>query len=881
MSQFNNIPELFLTSSERWPNHVVFRHIVEGKVAELRYRELSIWTGKCAGALWAKGVRAGDYVGICADNSPKWVIACVGALSLGAIVVPFDARSRAGEILPIIKQVDPRLILFGEKQYVQTRKEIPDSCAHLLDRLFDADQPVPQLKSSSREDPALVVFTSGTSGASKGVVLTHGNIISNNIAVEDAFPVSVDDRFLSVLPLSHMLEFTAGMIVPINKGATIVYSQLKGPRHLKELLKIERISILVATPVVFQSISDDIESRLEKLPKPAQANISIMRPLILQNPELGQLLLKGLHRELGGKIKYWISGGASTSAELVSSLRSLGIWVLTGYGLTEAAPIVTANTKKNNKTGSAGRPVAGTKVKIINPDASGSGEILVQGPNVMQGYWNNPEATEAAMEDGWLHTGDSGFIDRDGHLHITGRIKSVIVTAGGYNVYPEELEQALAKSRLIKEICVFGKPGQRGEEVCALICPQESLACLPERDERLKTEINTALKNLADYKRLSSYQIYEKELPRTPSGKIRRGEVLRLFEQAQSLRTSSRKPEDGRSALSADELKVHELIGATIDPDILQKVSAGTRIFARDLNLSGELGLDSFSRLELACRLEQEFSISVPENAIQEALTVSDIVTLVRFRTELADIPANNAKKTEAIQCWPGDWQPWPVAYCEPTTWPLRDDPFVRGGRIAIDLFLQIAIRVYNQFKTVGAEHLRMKPPYIVAANHTSHLDFLAILASFPQELLPIVHPVAAADYFFADKVKSALSTYLLNAVPFDRFGRFEESMKTCEELLRSGHILVIFPEGTRSADGKIASFKPGVAHLSMTVGCSIIPAYIKGAHEILPKGSLMPKPCPLSVSFGPPLQPPLAEPNVRTCQELTRKLREAVIALK
>jgi long-chain acyl-CoA synthetase len=885
MARFKNLQELFLTASARFADRIAFRHIHNGKVREIAYRQLSKLTYQAAQALWKRGVRPGDYLGICANNSPEWVLACFGAFRIGAIVVPLDARSRASEVLPIIDKVEPRLILFGERQFILFSDRVPKARMELLQRLF-IEQPLPEiphLQSPSREDPALIVFTSGTAGTAKGVVLTHGNILSNVVAAANAFEVSNEDRLLSVLPLSHMLEFTGGLAGPLHKGATIVYCQPKGPSHLKELLKFEKVSVLLATPLVFQSITEDIESKLEQLPKSKQLQVALLRRIVFQNPALGKILLKELHKELGGNIKFWLAGGAPTPPELVETLRSLGITLLIGYGLTEAAPIVAANTRSNQKATSVGVPLAGVEVRIDNADALGIGEILVKGPNVMQGYWNNPDETTKALVNGWLKTGDSGSIDSDGHLHVNGRMKSVIVTAGGYNLYPEELEEALSKSAIIKEACVFGQPSSRGEVVCAALVVHDSVANSPDRDELIKHEIGQLLSELADYKRLQSFQVLDQQLPRTASGKVRRGEIVRLFELAQQKKKSSKKSNQSSFAWDEDGKQVCDVISQVMDPAILRGICpSGSRYFSPEMSLSADLGLDSFARLDLVFRLEQQFSVDVPDTAVQEAQTVEDLVILAKYLLQQqSEQPAKTEGQEDLLPEQRTEWKSWPVEHHDPSTWPLRDDPIVTTSRKVLEIAARTAIKVYNQFETAGTDRLLLDPPYIVAANHASHFDCIALLASFPQHLLSIVHPVAAADYFFSDSWRSAFSTYLLNAVPFDRYGNFEESMKTCEQLLRKGHILIIFPEGTRSTGGQIGPFKPGAARLSITVGCPIIPAYVKGTNEILPKGNFIPQPAPLEVSFGLPLYPPLADPTVSTCQEFSGMLRNAVIRLR
>lgn len=892
MAKFKNLQELFLTAQARWAPCVAFRHIADGMVCEIRYQDLASLTYRAAQALWSRGLRPGNRLAICAANSPEWVIACIGALRLGAILVPLDARSRAGEILPVLERVQPELVLLGEKQYVQNAQHIPSTNRDSLTRLFQADDlpEIPHLQSPGNDDPALIVFTSGTASAAKGVVLTHGNILSNVIAAANNFAVSSDDRFLSVLPLSHMLEFTGGFLGPIHKGASIVYSQIKGPAHLKALLKFEKASIMLATPAVFERLYEDIQAVIEKLPRTQQVKIALARRVVEQEPSLGPLLLKDLHRELGGHVKFWLAGGAPTSPELVRGMRSLGIRLLSGYGLTEAAPIVAANTRTDNKPDGVGRPLPGIEVRIDNPCAQGNGEILIKGANVMQGYLDNPKETERVIRNGWLHSGDSGFLDSDGHLHITGRIKSMIVTAGGYNIYPEEIEEALLKSKLIKEVSVFGQKTPKGESVCALIVPHESLLRGEDSDERIKLEINEALADLADYKRLSSYVIYPDRLPRTASGKICRGNVIKLFEQRQQEKKHTKKSKAKQPVWDALGAQVCELIAEVMEPAVLKAVCpSGSRLLSPDLSLDADLGLDSFCRLELASRLEQELCISVPESSVQELVTVEDVVALVAYRQEIENesSPTQRRQYPEDAEMAEGEspvlsrWQPWPAPYVDTSSWPqIQEEPLLVAGRKALDIGLQVFLRTYNKLEVSGSDHLLLDPPYIIAANHSSHMDVLALLASLPPSLVPIVHPVAAADYFFANTALSVLSTYLLNAVPFDRFGRFEESMKYCQQLLRMGRILIIFPEGTRSADGTMGTFKPGAAHLSITVGCPIIPAYIKGASRVLRKGELVPRPEELQVSVGLPLYPPLVEPNVQNCQQFTRRLYAAVCSL-
>jgi long-chain acyl-CoA synthetase len=849
-------------------------------VREYYYRDIPQLSYEYAQALYGRGVRNGDYVAIWAPNSPDWVITCLAALRLGAIVVPLDARSKGAEVLPIIEASKPRVVIAGNRQYVLLSGWQMEPDLVLLDEIATTtDLPgMPQLRNPSPAEPAMIVFTSGSSGASKGVILTHANIVSNIMEVSEAFDVDEDDRWLSLLPLSHMLEFTGGMAAPFNKGATIVYSRLKGAADLLNLMKEEKITIILGTPIVFQTILREITTAIEQLPRSAQLSIALARRVVMQQPALGTLLLNPIQEKFGGEIKFWISGGAPTPVEVVAGLRSFGITLLTGYGLTEASPIVSANTCDANKLDTVGKPIRGVEVRIENPDENGHGEICVRGPNVMAGYFDNIEETSKTLVDDWLHTGDVGILDSDGFLHISGRVKSMIVTPGGNNVFPEELEQVLEQSTNIKEACVFGVHTDKGEEPFAAIVPTEHLLGKPDCDLLMADEIRNQMSGLASYKQLSGWQISEQDLPRTHTGKLRRSEILRMFEQKKMQKSKKR----AEKTFEWDDIgkAVCQSVADVMDPAILNAISpSGSNVFAPDVNLTTELALDSFARLALASALEDQFTIEIPEGAIEEAQTIEDLVVLVKCPPTSFAETSTTESTTQRLQVASSQW---PAACYKPShDWPLRSDPMVNTARSILGISVRALLRIYNDFKTEGADRLVIDPPFIVAANHSSHIDTIALCASFPPNLLRLVHPVAAADYFFTDPVRSAFSTYVLNATPFERTGDFESSLQQCEELLRDGKILLIFPEGTRSAGGTMGPLKTGVAYLSIKTGCPIIPAYIDGARNVLPKGTSFPKDSRLKVTFGTPLYPPPGPPDSRSSAELTKRLRQAIETLQ
>lgn len=868
---YKNLPELLLTAAAKHADKTAFRHIKGQYVFDFKYSEITTLSCRIAQSLHSAGVRAGDKICLYAENSPEWFIACLAIFRLGAIVVPIDARSREAEIMPVMDKVQAKLLIAGGRQYMRASGlNLEDRLLHIDNLLAsDSQSSLPHLPSISSDSPAVIIFTSGTSGASKGVVLTHGNIVSNIVSACSEFDINNDDRVFSVLPLSHALGFTVGTAGPFAKGATIICAKLKGAAFLKQILKTERVSVLVGIPVVFQALVKELENKIAKMPKSIQKTIAAARKIGSKSQRSARVLFTYIHNELGGKIKFWIAGGSHTPPDVIETLHSLGIPLRTGYGLTEASPILTVNTLKVHKTGSAGKPIPGVSIRIANPDDKGCGEILAHGPNIMSHYYENPQATKEVIKDGWLHTGDSGYIDRDGFLFITGRIKSMIVTSGGYNIFPEEMEEALEKSTFIKEICVLGKQTSHGEEPYAVIVPSDKA---PKEQavlrQKLQAEINKCLAHLADYKRLSGFEISLDPLPRTKSMKVSRVEVMKTL-----------KGESGPVIVPDEEIKTDHN-GEVVLRILADFVASGQDkiTFSLSSNLNSDLQIDSFAKLELACQLEDELEIELSEDDMQEAQTVEDLLVAVKS----ASVAHKNGRnishddKGFSVKC-----TSWPVDMKFINSLPFKGDPFLNASRSTALIMARTAMQAYNHYDAFGVDHLSFDPPYIIAANHGSHIDTLALMAAIPPRLIKDVHPVAAADYFFGSQNSAIISHLFINAVPFYRFGNFEESLRSCAELLRKSKILIIFPEGTRTVNGEFNVFKPGVAHLAIGQQCPVIPAYIHGSNKVLAKGTKLPQPQELKVYFGTPLYPSSKTTDFKSCKEFTDRIAKAVAELK
>ena len=390
---------------------------------------------------------------------------------------------------------------------------------------------------------AALLFTSGTTGSAKAVMLTHASILANVEACVAAFHFGDGDRFLSVLPQHHAFECTAGFLAPLRSGASIAYARSLKSNELREDLETSRATIMLGVPLLYEKLLAAITRGIESAPPSTRA---LARAMILLSrawrrvtgSNAARLLCAPLRRRAGlSRLRMLVSGAAPLRAEVFEGFSQVGLLLLEGYGLTECAPVVTANRPERAVPGSVGWPLPGVEVRIFEPGADGIGEVVIRGPNVMRGYFRNPQATASVLREGWFHSGDLGRIGTDGRLVLTGRIRNLIVTAAGKKVYPEEVEANLAKSPFVREVAVVAGHGayesRAREEVHAHVVPEleaiEPAARALGRSadeafvrETLEREVERLGRDLAPFKRVRKLIIRTEELPKTTTGKVRR-----------------------------------------------------------------------------------------------------------------------------------------------------------------------------------------------------------------------------------------------------------------------------------------------------------------------------------------------------------------------
>ena len=832
------IVDLIKTQASRIPDRVALQMANEGEWERYTYAETYALARQVAWQLWQSGLRKDDRVVLVSENQPEWCIAYLASVQIGAAVVPLDVQTPTREILAITEFTDATLILVSENVLEQSGKalaaagrglhNINENCkiagANIVEGVSNPDTEAVEIPVDfpdvevTPDTVASIIFTMGTTVEAKGAMLTHGGFISNVQAVAKALPPIDTERILSVLPLYHALSFSCSLLMALYSGTTATYVNALRPTTLLETMREAKTTAFIGVPRLFQMLQRTIERQAARADAP------------------GNTLAEKAQAIMGGEIRVLVSGGASLAGAIYDGFQKFGMTLYQGYGMTETAPVLSVNPYLKSKPGSVGPAVEGVELQIDNPDSNGIGEIIAKGPSTMKGYYRNPDATAKAIRDGWLYTGDLGYIDEGGYLYLTGHCKDIIVPASGKNVYPVELEALYRESPAISEICVVGIPYEDGSDTAihAVIVPTAP-------DETTQAEIQEHLqacaKALPSYQQFHKFHIIEDALPKSADGTIDR-QTLRHSLQAR-IKEIERLKEDSAAAVESEASDVPR---TDIPEEILSTLARLARMpthqIRRESRLDTDLGLDSLTRLDLLLVLENRLGETIPDALLANLETVGDVVELTQ--TLHAETTATEGREKKEVP-----------AFREVPRW------YARAFRAA---FTNI-YRHYFSLKCYGLEHIPQGKPYIIMPNHTSHLDTLAVITALGTKAYRL-WTLAARDYWFATRFRGWFARTCLNVLPIEREGNFTEflqDLRAANEVMAQHNGLLIYPEGTRSPDGTLQPFKPGVLSL-LIYGpkVPVIPTYIEGTYHALPKGQNLPKKHPVRIVFGEPLTFPL-----------------------
>ena len=784
-------------------------------------------------------VGKGEKCIIFSENREEWIYTVFAVWQKRGIVVPVDATSTVSDLAYILDDCTPECIVVSGNCLETARKAIgeakattqvvcledfADICKQSVDTSAEDYEP-------DMESVALIVYTSGTTGSPKGVMLSFANLYANIRGVSEEVRIfNTERRTLILLPLHHILPLMGTAVAPIlNGGGVAICPTMSGPDIMQTLCR-GKIAIFVGVPRLWQTLYNGIKKKIDEK-WITRALFNLCRRA--DNRTLSRLVFKSVRQKMGGHLDFCVSGGAALDKEIGEGLRTLGLDVLEGYGMTETAPIIAFTRPDDIIPGCVGLPLPSVECKLIN------GELCAKGPNVMLGYYNRPEETESVIDkDGFIHTGDLARIDEKGRVYITGRSKEIIVLSNGKNVQPAEIEFQLEKyDSLVKEVAVT----ERDDMLWAIIVPQRA----DVTEEELKTQvIQPYNKTVENYKKIMNIFIYDGELPRTKLDKLQRFKLKAILDGESTAKQEAETGED-----YADESEEFRIIKEYIEEEKKVKVKPTDHI-------ETDLAFDSLDRVSLQGFIEQTFGMSVNADTMadfKDVRSLAEVVSRGQTRREVEKMDWHKILHADGTE--------------ENTMLELPTASFTHGLYEGI---FKTFFKTYNRMTVKGMENIPASGPFILAPNHQSYLDAPIAMAGVPKSQINDI-------YFYAteEHVQGKVLRYMANRhnIILMESRNLKNSILKLSKVLRAGKSIMIFPEGTRTHTGELSEFKKTFAILSKELNVPIIPVRITGAYRMLKRGTRFIQPCHIQVEYLPQVMPN----DTLTYEEITDIVKQRI----
>ena len=757
------------------------------------------------------------------ENRPEWIYSFFTIWDKNSAAIAIDAQSSPKEILYVLEDSNPDIIVCSN----ETEKNILEAILNYslknnikvlnVDNFKIDDEKMKKIANSEFElrnpegnQTAAMLYTSGTTGSPKGVMLTYNNLMTEMEGIYEKGIFDHRDQILALLPFHHVLPLTATVLLMLRYQTSIVFVRKIASKEIFEALEKNRVTALIGVPRVFKLFYDGIKQQIDAK-FITRAIFKIMSKS--KSIPLKRKVFSKVHKKFGGHLDFIVAGGAKLDPEIARFYETLGIYSLEGYGLTETSPVIAVNSKKERKIGTIGKKLYNVDVKIENE------ELWVKGPIVMKGYYNKPEKTAEVMtKDGWFKTGDLAKIDEEGYITIIGRRNSMIVLSNGKNIDPETLENRLiAKSdKLIKEAGIFNHQNK----LAAIIIP-DLLECRKRNINNVKTYIKNIVEdyNLSahNYEKVLDYKVFEEELPKTRVGKLRRFMLPNLYEQNVVKKAKVAEPDNEVYKI----LKEYVKKAKGIEPQ-------------PEENLELEIGMDSLDIVEFFAYIENNFGLQLDEEKFAE---MPNLKLLSEYINEKAVKIENNEINWKQI-----------IEEAKP----IKDDKN-RWITKFLKVFLDVIIKVYFRIQRNGREKLDPKPK-IYVSNHQSFIDPLILGSLLPKSILYNTIFLAIDWYFKKFPLKLLVSNG--NVILIDINKNIRKSVEEIVGYLKSGKNVLIFPEGARTKDGKVAEFKKVFAIISKELGIDVQCLGIKGGFEAYSRYMKFPKPKKIKVAVLDTIKP-------------------------
>ena len=758
-------------------------------------------------------IKKEDRVIIFMENRPELLFSFLGIWNKQGTCVCLDGGFSGEELTYYIKDCEPKYIFTSKVNYEAAVKGLElAGMKNSVEILIVDDIPIDYtgddltIEIEDKYFVSLILYTSGTTGNPKGVMLMFDNILINMEGLDEYKMFRTTDRVLALLPMHHIFPLLGAGVVPLGKGSTIVFLKEVSSQAMVEALQKYKITFIIGVPKLWEMLHKKI---MEKINSGKITKFIFKLAEKINSKNFSRKIFKKVHDGFGGNIRFFVSGGSKLDPQVSRDFLTLGIDVCEGYGLTETSPMISFTPTDEVVPGSAGKILTGVTVKIAD-----DGEILAKGRNVMKGYYGRPDATaEVIDKEGWFHTGDLGEI-KNGLLYVTGRKKEMIVLSNGKNINPIEIEQwIMANTDLIKEMAIMDYE----DKLTAVIYPdfyklhEEGITNITETFK--KGVIDKYNKQAASYKKVLDVKIVQEELPKTKIGKIRRFML--------------------KDVINKKEEKVQNIVEPSTEE--YKNISAFLKSIKNkpiipNAHLELDLGLDSLDTVELLSHIEGTFGVKIDEQTFVEYCTVEKLAEYVEKHSN------------EMMNDTKMDWKEILSKDTEGTL------PKSNGIGKIIKFILKPAFAFFIKVKKEGLENIEKNEPVIFAGNHQSFLDGFIVNQAVPNSVLD-------KTYYFAD-IKHFRKGYMKfmgensNIIFVDINKNLVNSLQMLSKALRSGKNIVIFPEGTRTRDGKINNFKKFFAILSKELNIPIVPFVIDGAYEAYPPSSKYPKGGDVKVKF-------------------------------
>ncbi|MFC1526825.1 ribose-5-phosphate isomerase A [Candidatus Latescibacterota bacterium] len=720
--EINNLPDLLHWAAARYGGRTAFQMKRSGEWVSCTYMEVLTRARAQASHWQGLGLASGDRLILCGASCPEWVIACLATSTLGVCVVPLDPQTPPAELWRLAALAKAKGVVASGAVWSSLKATMGSApadllCLHLERHGLSLDDPREALPAAdpawvpARVTPemgASIIFTSGTVVEPRGVVLTHGSFIADLLALSEVHRAHEGDHVLSLLPLHHAFEFTGSLLASLLGGATTTYLETLNSREILGAMEQTGTTAMLASPRLLKVLMDRIH-RLDRTPAQSTA-VGSKPPAALSR-----------HAALLGRLRLIVSGGAPLGTELFEAYRAMGVTIHEGYGLTEASPVITVNPPDGARRGSTGQALPGVELAIEDPDDQGRGEILVRGPILMRGYLDQPELTDQVLREGWLHTGDVGYLDDDGYLFLTGRCRDLIVTGAGKNVYPGEVEELYRDLPHVSELAAVGVANPRtvGEEIHGIAVVQqvsrEGAVSSGEIEGEIKSRAYEISRDLPTYQRIQHLHVWWRSLPRLDDGRVNR---QTLISELEGERAEVGAVTDADEGLPPWERAMYRRLSAITGLDISEVMA--------DADAPLDTFMDSLMGVEFAASLDP----------LSRAPAAIDRTRSLRALLDEVGPPESSSPAQTGPQ--PAHWS----EMLNPGGEAAVAHAVATGGGTVRRLFWGLtaaAVRRYFSLTVEGVEHLPQDRPYVLAGNHTSHLDGPAVLLSLRHQVSDLI----------------------------------------------------------------------------------------------------------------------------------------------